>query len=352
MNIYLLFIGIIILLFAIEYCIHKKGYSTLTLFALILTIGLVVLRYEIGYDYLNYAYFCREDINVLASTNLERGFIGLVGIFQFFHIDSFWMFFLFGLSTILLVFHGIKLYTPNVRVAFLIYLLIPGLFLNSFSTLRQSIAIAFVFNAYYYYYIKEYKLFVVFYFCGALFHYSCLAILPLFLLAPLMQSKLRLIILIGVPLSLVLSTINFSSIVINNLLGYSKYILYTERQGSGTNFIKLVVLNATLALYLFIYKRLTVFERSLLLLVVLGLILLNICSSVGAITRISYYFRIFEIVLLANVFSHFRKIKTRFFICTCVVIYYFIMFYSSLSFDYYQVDTYPKLTPYKSVLSK
>lgn len=352
MTTYLLFIGTVILLLSADYLQQRNGYGVFTLFALFLTIGLVVLRSETGYDYLNYVDHYNSGAASLMERKLEWGFVGLVGLLRLIHAGPFWMFFIVGVSIVCLMFRGVKLYTSNVRIAFLIYLLTPGLFLNSLSILRQALAIVLVFNALHYYLSKQYKSFFGFYLLAALFHYSCLMVLPLFLLAPALQRNAKTIALIGIPLSLVLSRFDLPGFLLTHLLGNTKFAFYAGFEDAGTSLAKLLVLNLSIVPYLFFYKGMDRLNRSFFVLVTIGLILLNICSNIGAITRISYYFRIFETVLLANIVSRFRTMPSQIILCTCITAYYFIMFYSSLSFDYRQVDSYPKMTPYQTILNR
>ncbi|MFR1361650.1 EpsG family protein [Alistipes ihumii] len=349
MIVYLAFIGLVISSFSLDYLYKKEGCGIFALFAILLTILLVILRYYVGYDYDTYSYFFGESISSLIDKKLEWGFIGIVWFLHLFEADPFWLFFCFGVGIIGFILHGVKLYTRNVRIAFLIYLLIPGLFLNSLSIIRQALAIAILFNAFYYYCNKRYKTFWILFLLAFLFHYSSLLVLPFFLLAPKLQGKAKWLIWIGIPLSLILYKLNFIDTVITALLGSSRFVVYAEYEDAGASFVKLLVLNLSVVVYLFFYKKMDKQNRSMLALAVIGLLLLNTCASVGAITRISYYFKIFEIVLLANIVSYFRASLNRVVACTCIFIYFFAMFYSALYRDYTAVDTYPKMTPYQTI---
>lgn len=351
MTFYLLFMGVVVLLLSLDWLRHRNGYGVLTLFALLLTILVVVMRHEVGYDYLNYTGMYLAGPSWLVENNIEWGFTGLVWALRSLGAGPYWMFFVLGLSIILLMFRGVKLYTPNVRIAMLIFLLIPGLFLNSLSIIRQSFAIVCVFNAFYYRMSGKYGAFYGFYALGALFHYSCLFVLPFFLIAPLLKNHARTIAMVMIPLSLVAARLDIVGYVFSGLLGGSKYSAYALFTDAGTSFVKLLVLNISVVPYLLLYKRLNDRNRTLLVVVVMGLSLFNMFSAIGAVTRVSYYFRIFEIVLLANIVSCF-KLRSQTVICVCIALYYFIMFYSSLSFDYRQVDYYPKMTPYQTIFNK
>ena len=349
---YLIFIGSVVFLFLLDYIQKRRGYGFFGIIAVILTFLLVVLRYYVGYDYDTYLYYYPMSCSRLISEGLEPGFIAIVSILHLLGADSFWLFFCFGLGILYFVLRGVTLYTKNIRIAFLIYLLIPGLFINSFSIIRQAMAIAILFNAYYYYYYRQYRAFIILGLLAFLFHYSSILVIPFMLLAPKLSNRVKSMIGIGIPISLILYKINFIDIFISAILGGSKFIAYTEYEDGGASFIKLLVLNLSMLLYLFFYKRMDNFNRSLLVLALIGLLLLNACASVGAITRISYYFKIFEIVIIANILSYIRRLSNKYCAYICVVAYFFIMFCSSLYKDFTEVTTYPKMTPYQSIYDR
>ena len=122
MIVYLAFIGLVISSFSLDYLYKKEGCGIFALFAILLTILLDILRYYVGYDYDTYSYFFGESISSLIDKKLEWGFIGVVWFLHLFEADPFWLFFCFGVGIIGFILHGVKLYTRNVRIAFLIYL--------------------------------------------------------------------------------------------------------------------------------------------------------------------------------------------------------------------------------------
>ena len=351
MTFYLIFAVVVILLLSADWLERREGYGALTIVALFVIIAVTVLRYEIGYDYLNYRDIYDWGASRLMESNYEWGFVGLVALLRGLGLGDWWMFAVIGTAIPLLMFRGVRLYTPNVRLAMLIYLLIPGLFINSFSIIRQAISIIFVFNSFFYYHSKQYRQFFGFYTLGVLFHYSALFALPFFLLAPALQKYARTIVLVGIPVSLAMARFDVIGFIFSGLLGATKYIAYADFADAGTSFVKILVLNMTVVLYLFFYRRMDKLNRTLLVVVAFGLMLFNMFSSIGAITRISYYFRIFEIVLLANMVPFFKR-SSQPVVCIFITVFFFIMFYSSLSFDYSDVDTYPKMTPYKTIFSQ
>lgn len=93
-------------------------------------------------------------------------------------------------------------------------------------------------------------------------------------------------------------------------------------------------------------------HKSILNLSVLGICLFNLFPSVAVVTRITYYFRIFDSVLLANLVFYFKLGTSRVIICVIIFIYFFLMFYAPLDKDYYNYPEYPKLTPYKTLFER
>ena len=351
MILYLFFIGLVSLLFVVEYFYKEEGYSYLTVFSILVIILFVVFRHEVGYDYLNYISYFNSSVSSLIERKIELGFVGLVAILKFLGANYFWLFFIIGIAIIAFLFHGIKLYTQNVRIALLIYLLIPGLFLNSLSIIRQSLAIVILFNAYYLFFSKRYLYCFFLIGLGVLFHYSSLLIIPFFFLATKLENRARVLLLTGLPLSLLLAKLNILNVILTAVLGNSKFGVYIGASDE-TNFIKLLVLNVSVIPYLFFYERLDKLNRTLLILIIFGLILFNVFANVTAISRITYYFKVFEVVLLANLVSFFKRGWSQAIVCICIFIYFFVMFYASLSYDYSSVVEYPKMTPYKTIFSQ
>ena len=260
---YNLFIGSIVFLLIADQFTTKKRLGFFGIIAIFITITFVVCRDYVGYDYANYVQFFSYSVDKLIERRLEWGFIGTTAIIRLFTDNYFWLFFVVGLSTIVLVSHGISLYTANFRIAFLIYLLTPGLFLNSFSIIRQGLAIALLFNAYYYLYTKELKLFYLYTIAAVCFHYSVLAALPFILFSLKFRDYAKTFIIIGIPISLILSKFQIIPQIIGLILGDTRFIAYANFTDTGTSFTKLLILNTIILFYLFFANRLNSLNKSL-----------------------------------------------------------------------------------------
>lgn len=345
---YVYFITIISVLLLLDRY-YSKRIGLFTYVAIFITILFIAFRDNIGYDYLQYKWMFSSRIEGWARDKLEPGFLFVTDTLYLLGCHYLWGFFIFGSATILLLCHGIKLYTQSFRLAFYIYLLIPGIFLNSFSTIRQSFAIILLFNGIYYYLNGKKNVFWEWAVVAFLFHYSVIFTLPFILLLKRLRNHVFSIAVIGMPLSIILAKINVVGIIISTFFMNTPYGAYGEFEDAGTSFAKLLVLNSSLVLYLCFYKRISYVNQSLLLLLIFGVMFTNVFNQVGALTRMSYYFRIFEIIIVPNVILAIKSPKIRLLMYVSFIIYFLAVFFNSLYFDSI-LDIYPKLTPYKTVL--
>ena len=268
------------------------------------------LRYETGYDYNAYRYFF-ENIEI-NEVPLEPGFKFLVHLANTVEVSTFALFFLFALMTHGLAYLALSKMSTSPNLAFLIYLLIPGLYLNSFSVIRSAFAVA-VFG---YAAVRlvsggrrlEY---VAWGSLAASFHYT--ALLPFFVafmifLAPkgLPSRPACILLLIS---SLVASQFPLAQAILN-AFGGTKFDSYAEMKESQ----HLLKILASSLLALFIICRSGYFENSRSLayyfkIWLVGMVLFNTFIEFSAVTRISYYFGFFSIPLMIGATSLQDKLK-------------------------------------------
>lgn len=287
--------------------LHRRA---LGLIAAVTAIAFCGLRYETGYDYNAYRdIFENIEIN---EVPLEPGFYFLVLIADNVGLPSFALFFLFALMTHGLAYLALSKMSTSPNLAFLLYLLIPGLYLNSFSVIRSAFAVA-VFG---YAALRlvsggsrlEYAVWGA---IAASFHYT--AVLPFFVafiifLAPKgVPSKAACILLLIS--SLVASQLPLAQAILN-AFGGTKFDSYAEMKESQ-NLLKIF---ASSLLSLFIIYRSGCFEKSRSLayyfkIWLVGMVIFNTFIEFSAVTRISYYFGFFSIPLMIGATSLQDKLK-------------------------------------------
>lgn len=342
---YIVYISIIAIILLTDYFSGITN-RKITMMALLFVIIISGIREDVGYDFRNYVSFYLRENSPEFGFNLVNKGLKLFGL----NYNS--MFFLFSFMTIMFVCKGIESYTHHTRIAFLIYMLIPGLYLNSFSIVRQSIAIAVLFYGYRFLVNKEKRKYIITIILASGFHYSSLLTIPFFLLslkAIRIKEWMYLFMIIG---SLCLARLNLITVIFGHILGSTRYVAYATYDDAGTSFLKILVLNIFILILLLLYKKMNSIDKKMYFLAVLGTSIVTIFGSVGAVTRFSYYFRIFEIVLVADMIYLFKKKDIRLIMIILLMTgYYGPIFYNSLLVDT-KLGSSPKITPYKTFLEK
>lgn len=274
-----------------------------------LAVAFCGLRFETGYDYYSYRAFF-EDIWSYEGL-LEPGFYYFVCLGKTLGVSVFGFFFLFALATHGLAFHSLRKMSANPNMAFLIYLLIPGLYLNSFSVLRSAFAVSIFAYAAFRLISERSKLEYLAW--GALatsFHFT--AALPflvafLIFLGPerLPARYTCLLVFFG---SLIASQLPIAQAVLNAFGGtkFESYAEWEEHQGA----LKII---ASSLLTIFILYHVRYYKRSERLrfffkIWLVGVVLFNVFLQFTPVTRIAYYFGFFSIPLLTHAATIHRRL--------------------------------------------
>ena len=349
MEFYLIYIFYIALLLLLNFYLKGKR-NGLEIFALISITLVTGLRNYTGYDYATYVYIYESGI---FDAGYEPGFVLLMNILRAFGLSFYYMFFIFGLATYIFLYLGIKKYTKHSGIALMIFMLIPGLYLNTLTIIRQELAVTICFYAFFFLKEKKYKKYILLMLLASSFHYSSLVIsifhLVVWKYASRATAKQYLIAIIVSLIIAKVDLVNFLTLV----LGGGKYAVYIE--GDPVVFEKLLILNLLLVFFIFYYDRIVSrndTNKYIFAFSILAIIFINCFSSLLIITRLGYYLRIFEIILVAEFIYVFRY-KLRPLILCGIFSLYLAIFIASLNNDMEAEDHgQPKIIPYKSVFDE
>jgi hypothetical protein len=327
----------------VDYFSNSK--NIITVIVLYIVIIIAGIRENVGYDYANYVSF-------YILENAPEAFFNIcIKTLKFLGLNYNWMFIAFSFATIMLVYKGIKLYTEHINLALFVFILIPGLYLNSFSIVRQSIAIAILFYGYHFLVKRKYLKYFIITLLAANFHYTALFTIPFFLIslkAASMKHWMYVVMIIG---SIILSQINLSLFIFQKILGYTGYVAYAMYSDGGASLLKIIVLNVIAVFFLLFYNKMTDCEKTMYFFTILSITIVTIFGSIGAVTRFAYYFKIFEIILVSNTIFLLKSKINRSILLMFIMGYYFAIFINAISFDMSR-DYSPKLTPYKTMFQK
>lgn len=348
---YVLLAVIIVGMFLVsfKYPSVEKNISLLLLSLLVLIGG---FRDGIGWDYNNYINWYH---NGTRDDGFEFGFLGLLKIFRYFNIDYHFLFFFFSFFTYFFAYLGIRKYTKNISLPLMLYFLIPVLFLYSFTYIRQFLSVAIAFYAFSYLLEKKYLIYFLLMFLGISIHYSCLIPFIFFIIVYLWGSQLKVKYLyIGLIFSFILSQLGVIY-VLSLLFKDSHYLFYVSSKFAvPVPRIKIVVFNVVGAFVIWYYDRNGFKDRRqkyFLVLYIIAILILNLFSESRELTRIYIYFRIFEILLIAEIINDALFKRKYVLVSIFVCCFYLIPFFRAIKIDCEgTVSKELRLIPYKTIL--
>ena len=325
-------------------------------FFMFLTLSLIVFfagfRLEIGYDYPKYlaGYMFDSELkhweplfNFVTKTIREVNF----------GLESQALFLFFSFITILVLYLAIRKLTPHVRTSLLLYLLVPALFLNSFSVVRQALAMVILLYGLYYLTVEvDRRKYIFFGLLAFLFHYSSIFVILAYLVLGNLFNKTYswIVYVFGIMLSFALYFSHIGKGILLMLPGHFSTYAHSE---ISVSILKLVVVNAFFIFFVlqkdtFIETRL---QRYLLNSMFLATLLFNIFADFTYVTRISQYFLVSEIILVPMyIYSFKEKFKQQLFLILFLTYYLFNFNYALYRDEYYTGSRPHFLVPYKNYL--
>jgi len=333
-------------------------------FLIILVLTLFIgLKPPFSWDLKNYCGMF-QDINSGYTVVIEPFFIFSSKIFGILFKNCLAIFLWYALLTAFFIHLAIKKFSVNYSFSMLIFICSPFLFLNAFGVeLRQTLAVVLFFYAslklIFENSVKTYFIFTV---LLTSIHFSAVfASLLLLLLYKINFFKNRHVIFMLFIFSVlglvehalitqILSSIYFKLISILNfpfLQKYANYFLNTE----PINWLKYIfynVLGLFHLLLLFRIKKLNIGEEKYIILIklfIFGVILINIFSFSGPLSRIAFYFQVFQIITIPYII---KKIKPKEVVFIGIVYIYLLQLIVGL--NYISPSGYKIFLPYRGYL--
>ena len=346
---YILFLVFFSCLLLFGYLFPKKE-KLLSLAVFVLIVLIAGLRYRVGGDYDSYVSWY---LHKTRDYDLEFGFVAVMQLFRSLRLSTQFLFFFFSFFTYFFVYLGIKKFCRQPNVAFLFYILIPTLFLTSLNLVRQSFSVAISFYALYYLIHKKYFIFFMLMLVGISIHNTCIIPLIVFPFVVKIADKIKvkhLFVLLIV--SLIMATfdfVRFFAILFEN----TRYSFYFSDQRIPVNFIKIIVLNFVAIFVLVYFDKLKIvypYQKYLSVLYFLSVVSINILSPLDDLSRIYTYFRIFEIVVVADLIF-LETNRKRIFLFSFFYLLYFGAFLNGIKKDFESKNRdMPQYIPYNNIL--
>ncbi len=324
----------------------KKDFAKISLLFTILFSG---LRFETGYDYNVYKSLFENYLNYEAI--FEPGFLYIIIFLSYVGMTPGHMFLFFSAATNFLTYKFLRAASINQGFSIILYLIIPGLYLNSFSIIRQALAVS-IFSISVYRLLDKNNIyeFLLYAVIASSIHYP--ALLPYLVTIFIYKIRIKEInnkkIIFMLGLSVLLSSLSFDQFLLSYFID-TKYVAYTSEQASQST-IKII---GTVMVSIFMITHSDTYNKNLKLLFyyklwVIGMIIYIIFVNITPITRINYYFTLTSIPLYWAAVNSYRGSK-KIIIGISVIIFYLLSFINAMYTDLLAEDEI-RLIPYKSIL--
>lgn len=348
---YILLVIVIFGLFLVAF-VYPRAEKTVSLTLLGILIFIGGFRDSIGWDYRSYTNWY---LNGTRDDGLEFGFLAIMKGFRYLNLDYHFLFFFFSFFTYLFAYLGIRKFTKKSSLPLVLYFLIPVLFLYSFTYVRQFLSVTIAFYAFSYLLERKYLSYFLLMFVGISIHYSCIfpfiVFLVVFKWGDLIKNH-HLYILMGVTFIISqMGIIHCLSLLLKNS-HYSYYV--SSNYAKTVPLLKLVAINAMGLLVINYYSKYDFRysnQRYFIIIYVCSILFLNLFSESSELTRLYIYFRIFEILLVAEIVIKSIE-KKQFWLIVFISCFYIFPFFRAINIDYKEGPENLKLIPYKSILIK
>jgi len=365
--IYNIFIFTVAFLLYLDYAVHKydvhlvNGGSRISFgnSFLYLALGIIIFfagfRFETGYDYTKYLAGYLYDSELQHWEPFFNFFVRLLREVNF-GIGIQAMFLFFSAVTTVIFYIALRSLTPHYRLGMLFFLLIPSLYLNSFSIIRQGIALVILLYGLQFVAIEkpDYKKYLFTVFIAFMFHYSSLFVSMIFLFGSGFFKKTHSWILytFGIVVSLFISFAHIGKSVLASMPGhFSKYADYVGE----VSLLKLLIINGFFLFFMvqkdkFINSTL---EKYLLNSIFVGLLIFNVFSDFIYVTRMAQYFLVAEIVLVPIYLYSIKDTFMRKVMLLLFLAYYLFNFnYALYRDEHFSGNRSHFLVPYKNYFSE
>lgn len=344
---YIFFVFFVTSLLVLAYLYPDKN-KPLQWFVFVIVVAIMGLREYVGYDYGSYVDWY---INGKRDEKIEFGYLQIMNMFRFLNLSYHFLFFFFSFASCFFLFLGIKKYTENQNFAFLIFLLLPELFLTSFSSIRQSFSVSVCFYAFFYLLNRKYIIYTLLMLLAISIHYSAIISFLVFWFVFRYADKFNernIIVMLFV--SFLISKINTIQFFYF-LFEKTRYAYYFSQERTPVNSYKIIILNFVALFVLFHFKKLKEkypYHQYLLPLYFFSVLFINLFSVFADMARLVLYFRVFEIIIIADLIFLSVK-KRRLWLVTGFYVYYFAAFAYTLRGDL-EKSSINKLIPYKTFI--
>lgn len=301
-----------------------------------LTLVLVSIRFDVGFDYVAYYRLVSEN-SILAIQKMEWTTQQIVALSKWFGHPQFF-FIIYAIPTYFFCYYTLKKYSSDFLIGFIVFFSL--FFFMTVGPIRQALALSITFFGYKFIREKSIVKYLIICLIAALFHATALIAIPIYFIYN------RLSILNVIILATILFLLKYTLLLVLTEIGYGLYyITNIENQSGGSlNIIFYFLLIASFYI-LYRYRKLKYKEEvyNLFKVVLVGLVFPFILGTQTGL-RISNYFFIYLTLLIPIILSQYR-LKLKIMVMVSLLTYFTLLLWMSTS-----IKEKSPFTPYQCIL--
>jgi hypothetical protein len=299
-------------------------------------------RPGVGYDFDSYLLiFNNFSILSFAVGNIELGFLSLMFLSKELSDDFNIFLLLVATISIIVKFQVIKKYSPYLFISVLLYFTQEFL-ARDFGNIRQGLAIAFTAYSVQYAYERELFKFLILLFIATLFHTTAIVFIIIYFVHGVKLSHIFIFISIFLAfvfgqildtnnIVYILSLIN-NEYILTKLSDYTSQTDYSSALGITPGLFQRILIFSIFVLYERVFIKQTVYYyliRNISFIGILFFLFFNSFEIVAA--RGSYYFRFFDVIIIAFIVNMIKDINYKIIATILIILYSFQGIYRELS---------------------
>lgn len=273
--------------------------------------------------------------NIINSSDLSMSFLrwepGFVLVNKIFSSDVKILILVLSLLSIYHLFKFIYEQSPNITLSLILFIGL-GFYFFLFNGVRQAIATSILTYSFKYLYNKKYIIWIIYFIFAISFHYTALIFLFYFLFNYVSSKKILLLAWLSSLALTILPQLIIPLIQALEAIAPQKYLYYLiSLEIDSSMRIKFFVSQLFFLMFYYCYIKISPsIEKQVLLISIYSVILSNILTHLGDLSRLSLYFEIFQIIAIPITINHYLKGNSRYLFNISTFVLVSLFYYRSI----------------------
>lgn len=283
--------------------------------------ALIAIRYDVGTDYFAYYDFFGRERDNLFDINFEPGFSVIVYFLRQYGFGPELIMAIFGFISILMTYIGITRHSKAIGISLLVYFSLYLIPMN-FNAVSQGVAIGFYLCSIKYIIQRNLAKTSLMTVLAFFLHSSGIFIIISYLFLSINMNRNKMIILLFISCLLVILNSQISALIIKlPILSISeKMSSYSDIFEGSVGYASYLIRLFIILTLLYFYKEMSYEDKKILQLYMLSIFFYSLFFNNGLLaTRINLFFKVLDIILIANVIYYFKVGFSRIIILTLIV---------------------------------